>query len=124
LRSVWAAGKDRGFVIGTPSKSGGDKSIGTLVNELYSLIIAYFKQETVVPIKSLGRYLAYGIAGAMAMALGGGLLSLAAVRLVQAETGHHLRGSLTWTTYVGGFIVAGVGAGWAASRIGKVGTRK
>ena len=33
---------------------GGNKPIPTLANELTGLIIAYVKQETVVPIKSLG----------------------------------------------------------------------
>jgi hypothetical protein len=83
------------------------------------LVIAYVKQETIVPIKSLGRFVLYGVAGASLLGAGGGLLTLAAVRAVQAETGSHLRGSLTWVPYVGGILVAGLGAGWAVSRIGK-----
>jgi hypothetical protein len=111
-------------VIGSESKDSGGKSIGTLVNELAGLIITYVKQETVVPIKSLGRFVAFGIAGALLLAIGGGLLTLAAVRAVQSETGHHLRGNLTWVPYVGGFLLAGIGAGWAVTRIGKGGAQK
>lgn len=111
-------------MIGSESKDSGGKSIGTLVNELAGLIITYVKQETVVPIKALGRFVAFGIAGALLLAIGGGLLTLAAVRAVQAETGNHLRGNLTWVPYVGGFLLAGIGAGWAVTRIGKGGAHK
>jgi hypothetical protein len=107
----------------TEARRGGGKSVGTLVNELAGLIIAYVKQETVVPIKSLGRFVAFGVAGAVLLALGGGLLTLAAVRAVQAETGGHLRGNLTWVPYVGGILLTAIGAGWAVTRIGKSANR-
>jgi hypothetical protein len=111
-------------VIESESKDTGGKSIGTLINELAGLVITYVKQETVVPIKALGRFVAFGVAGALLLAIGGGLLTLAAVRAVQAETGNHLRGNLTWVPYVGGFLLAGIGAGWAVTRIGKGGAHK
>ena len=104
---------------GQETEKGGGKAVGTLANELAGLLIAYVKQETVVPIKALGRFVAFGVAGAVLLAIGGAALTLATVRAVQAETGTHLRGNLTWVPYVGGILLAGVGAGWAASRIGK-----
>ena len=55
--------------------------------------------------------MAFGVVGALLLGIGGGLLALAAVRAVQAETGQHLHGSLTWVPYFGGILVAGVGAG-------------
>jgi hypothetical protein len=118
LHSAWAGDNNRGDVA-PDSKKGGEKSLGTLASELVALVIAYVKQETIVPIKSLGRFVLYGVAGASLLGIGGGLLTLAAVRAVQAETGNHLRGNLTWVPYVGGILVAGLGAGWAVSRIGK-----
>ncbi len=93
------------------------RSFGTLVDEFVSLTVAYFKQETLDPIKLLGRFIALGIAGALLLALGGGFLALAAIRAIQAEGGRHLSGSLTFIPYFGGFIVAGVGTGWAVLRI-------
>jgi hypothetical protein len=93
------------------------KPVGTLVSELAGMVVAYFRQETVDPFKSLGRYLILGFAGALLLALGFGLLALTAVRLVQAETGRHLRGDLTWVPYTGGFLVAAVGSGWALLHI-------
>jgi hypothetical protein len=116
-------GKDRAFVIGPESRNGSSKPVGTLLNEFVSLVVEYAKEQTVDPIRSLGRYLLFGLAGALLMAIGGGLAALAALRLIQAETGNHLRGSLTWAPYTGGFIVAGVGAAWAALRIRRVTSR-
>lgn len=95
------------------------RSFGNLVDEFVSLVVAYFRQETLDPIKSLGRYILFGIVGALLLSLGGGLLALAGIRAIQAETGHHLFGSLTWIPYFGGFFVAGLGAGWALLRITK-----
>ena len=106
-------------MIGSGPAKGGDKSFGTLANELTGLVIAYVKQETLEPIKSLGRFVAFGVAGALLLASGGVLLTLAAVRAVQAETGNHLHGNLTWVPYGAGILLAGIGAGWAVSRIGK-----
>jgi hypothetical protein len=103
------------------AKTDGDKPIGSLASELVAMVIAYVKQETVDPIKSLGRFVAAGVAGAILIAVGGGLLTLAAVRAAQAETGRHLTGNLTWVPYGAGILVAGMGAAWAATRIGKGG---
>jgi hypothetical protein len=111
-------------MIGSEGQRGGDKPFGTLINELVDLVVAYFRQETIDPLRSLLRYVAFGVIGALLLAVGGGLAALAALRAVQAETGRHLFGHWTWAPYVGGFIVAGVGAAWAASRIGKGMARK
>jgi hypothetical protein len=94
-----------------------DKGLGTHFNELLGLVVAYAKQETVAPIKNLGRYIAWGVAGAVLLATGGAMLTLTAVRVVQSETGNHLRGNLTWVPYLGGAVLAGAAALWAATRI-------
>lgn len=95
------------------------KPMGTLVNELTGMIIAYAKQETVEPLKNLGRFVAFGVAGALLLAIGGVTLTVAVVRVLQVETVPHLRGDLSWVPYAGGVLVAAFGAGWAASRIVK-----
>lgn len=94
-----------------------DKGLGTHLNELLGLVIAYAKQETVVPLKNLGRYVAWGAAGAILFAVGGALLTLTGVRVVQAETGRHLHGNWNWVPYCGGLLVAVTGAGWAGLHI-------
>lgn len=93
------------------------KGVGTDVNELLGLIVAYAKQETIAPLKGLIRFVAWGTAGALLLVIGWGLLVLTAVRAVQTETGRHLHGHLTWVPYFGGALVALVGIAWAAARI-------
>ena len=56
-----------------------------VVRELWELIVAYFKQETVVPLKQLGRYIAFGLLGALL--LGFGVVLLAIVGLARPPGG-------------------------------------
>jgi hypothetical protein len=104
---------------GPRDRRGGDKPIGVLMNELVEMIVAYVKQETITPIRSLGRYIAFGVAGGLLIAMGGGLLILAAVRAAQVEAGSHLKGDLSWVPYVGGILLGAFGVGWAVSRMVK-----
>ncbi|MGH1502869.1 MAG: phage holin family protein [Acidimicrobiales bacterium] len=53
--------------------------------ELQKMLVDYAKQETVEPLKTLGKYLGLGIAGAVCMFLGFFFLVLGVLRLVQAE---------------------------------------
>jgi hypothetical protein len=96
-----------------------DRSVKVLVTELKDLLVAYAKQETLGPLKGLVRWVLWGIIGAIFLALGTVLLTLAVVRLLQAETGTHLTGNLSWVPYIGGLIFALAVIGTAASRIGK-----
>jgi Lon protease-like protein len=99
---------------GGRAAAGGSKGLASHLNELVSLVIAYARQETVDPLKHLGRYVMWGVMGAVLLAAGWGLLALTAVRLIQAETGDHLHGDLTWVPYLGGIFVAAAVAAWAA----------
>ncbi|MDA8117371.1 MAG: phage holin family protein [Actinomycetota bacterium] len=76
-------------------------------DELRSTVIAYVKQETLGPAKALGRYLAFGVAGAITILLGVSLLLLALLRLLQTETGTAMTGNLSWIPYL---LVAVAGA--------------
>lgn len=98
---------------------GDDKGIGEHLNELLGLVVAYAKQETIAPLKNLGRYVAWGVAGAILFAVGGAMATLTAVRVVQNETGAHLHGNLTWVPYLGGVAVAAIGVLWALTRMVK-----
>jgi hypothetical protein len=94
-----------------------DKSVPQVVNELWSLTRDYARQETVDPLKGIGRYLAYGFAGAVLTSIGVILLLLSLLRALQTETGSALTGNLSWIPYV---IVLAVGTALivlAASRI-------
>ncbi len=102
-------------------RAGGDedKSVRELVPELVSLVVRYAKQETVDPIKALGRYVLWGVAGAVLLAVGVVLIAIAAIRVLQTELGADLSGSLTWVPYTGGLLLAVVVAALALTRIVK-----
>src|SRR5213076_316862 len=71
-----------------------------LVSELWDLIVAYFKQETVVPLKQLGRWITFGILGALLLGVGVLLLAMAGLRALQEETGTTFTGDLSWIPYM------------------------
>jgi len=98
---------------GKPDEGG----LGTHFNQLLALVIAYAKQETILPFRNLWRYVAWGVLGIFLFSTGAVLATVTAVRLIQAETGKHLHGDLTWVPYVGGMVIASLGAFWAALRI-------
>ncbi|KAG1647979.1 tRNA-5-methyluridine(54) 2-sulfurtransferase [Nymphon striatum] len=59
-----------------------EESDGTF-NELKSMVTDYAKQETVDPLKNLGKWAGLGVAGAVMMMIGGLLLGLGVLRLFQ-----------------------------------------
>lgn len=114
-----------------PAGAGGtrqqDKGLGDNVSDIWELVRAYAKQETIDPLKSIGRFLAWGIPGAVLTSLGLLFGALALLRALQAETGAHLTGSWTWVPYLATFVVAILLAAlfaWAVTRpFRKDGTR-
>ncbi len=81
--------------------------------DLLHLVIDYAKQETLDPIKGLGRFLLWGMAGAVVGSLGLVLLLLGGLRLLQTETGSTFQGRLTWVPYLLVVIVSAAIAGGA-----------
>jgi len=77
------------------------------ISSLKDLLIAYAKQETIDPLRSLGRYLGFGLGGAVLVAIGIIMLSLAGLRALQSETGSTFTGSLTWVPYL--IVIAALG---------------
>lgn len=79
------------------------------------LTIDYVKQETLEPLKGLGRFLAAGIGGSFALCIGVVFLLVGVLRLLQTETGSTFTGHLSWIPYL---IVVGISfaliglAGW------------
>jgi hypothetical protein len=94
-------------------------SVKDTVVDLKDLVLAYAKQETVDPLKALGRFVAFGVVGAILLAVGTVLGSLAIVRAIQTETAPHLTGNLSWVPYVGGILFGLIVAVAAITRIGK-----
>ena len=76
------------------------KSIPQVASELWELSVAYAKQETVDPLKGLGRFLGFGIGGAILFGLGSVLLVLAGLRALQTETDTTFTGSWSFVPYL------------------------
>jgi ABC-type Fe3+ transport system permease subunit len=68
--------------------------------ELVDLVVTYTKQETLDPLKRLGKTVAFGVAGAMLVAIGGVFLALSALRALQTQTDFFEEHNLTWAPYV------------------------
>jgi cytochrome c biogenesis protein CcdA len=86
-----------------------DTAGGSTVTELKDLLVAYAQQETVDPVKALGRYLGFGIAGSALLSLAGIFVSLGLLRLLQTETGATFTGNLSWAPYL--LVLAAVAVG-------------
>lgn len=65
------------------SKQPEPKGAATQIAELKDLVVGYAKQETVDPLKTLGRYLGFGFAGSVLIGTGLFLLLLALLRGLQ-----------------------------------------
>lgn len=108
------------------------KGTAAHVSELKDLVVTYAKQETVDPLKTLGRYLGFGFAGSLFLGLGVFLLLLALLRGLQqidvfvdpmAPEG----GTWSWAPYlittVVGALIAGLFLMKLMSTMNKRGTR-
>jgi hypothetical protein len=69
------------------------------IAELWDLVLAYFKQETAVPLKQLGRAVGLGIAGSLLLGFGVICLTVGGLRLLQEETGETFTGDWSWAPY-------------------------
>ena len=90
-----------------------NKSLPGEAQDLFQLVVGYAKQETLDPVKNLGRFIGYGMAGALLGSLGAVLLLLGALRLLQTETGDTFDGNWTFVPYVVVLAVSGAIAGGA-----------
>jgi hypothetical protein len=77
-----------------------------LVLELRDMVVTYVKQETLVPLRQLGRYIAFGVAGSCLLGLGAVLLSVGALRVLQTETGDTFAGDWSWVPYLIVFVAS------------------
>lgn len=95
-----------------------DKGLPTLATELWEMVVAYLKQETLEPLKGLGRFVGIGLAGAVLLGIGLLFLAVGGLRVLQVETAPHWSGHWSWLPYFLTLIAAGAVAGLVASRIG------
>ena len=71
---------------------------GETFDDLVSLFRRYVRQETVEPLRSLGRYLLFGTAGSLLVGAGTVLLALGALRGLQVWGA--LDGRWSWVPYL------------------------
>jgi hypothetical protein len=95
------------------------KSVPEVASDLWNLTRDYARQETVDPLKGVGRYLGYAGAGALLGAIGVILLMLSLLRALQTETGTTFHGNWSWAPYMIVLVVAGAVAAYAFSRISR-----
>jgi hypothetical protein len=83
-----------------PEAKGKASETKTELTELVGLIKAYALQETVGPLKRIGRTLAFGAAAAFMFGIAAVLSLVAVLRVLQSETGHVFAGEWSWAPYL------------------------
>ncbi len=95
-----------------------ETSLPAQAAQLWDLVRGYAKQETIEPIKGLGRFLAFGLLGSFLLSVGTLMLVLAGLRALQTETGTVFAGNSSWAPYFIVFVVALALGGLTLTRIG------
>ncbi len=90
------------------------------IRELRALVVSYAQQETIEPLKGLGRYAGYGLGGAVLSGLGAVFIAIGLLRLIQDEGGVHFTGNWSWVPYAGVMVLSVVAAALAWT----IGTRR
>jgi hypothetical protein len=94
-------------------------SVSKPASDVVQLVIDYAKQETLGPLKGVGRFVGFGLIGAFFLSGGTMLLLLALLRGLQTETGSTFEGDWSWAPYLVTGGAATIVAGLAAWRITK-----
>jgi hypothetical protein len=94
-----------------------EKSIPQVLTELWEMLVSYAKQETVEPLKGLGRFVAFGLGAAVVGGIGIILLTLAGLRALQTHNDDHLTGNWNWVPYLAALVLLGVLIAMAVRRI-------
>jgi hypothetical protein len=87
-----------------------------LVTELRDLVVQYFREQTLVPLQKLGRYIGFGVLGSLLLGFGVVFVGMAGLRALQDETGDTFSGDWSWVPYLIMFVALLFGAGlvWVA----------
>jgi hypothetical protein len=98
-----------------PSKGGGNA-----VGEVIDLVKGYARQETLGPLRNAGRWIGFGVAGAFFLGLGGSLVLLGLLRLLQGtRTDPMFGGRLTFLPYLITLVACAAGVGLAVLGVRK-----
>jgi hypothetical protein len=95
------------------------------IGQVVQLVKDYARQETLGPLKGAGRWIGFGIAGALLIGLATAFLVLGVLRMVQAEFAPTFSGRwMSLLPYVIALVFSLLVAATAASRIGKKSLQK
>ena len=72
------------------------RGLPALVRDLWQMVVSYLKQETVGPIRNLGRFVGFGLAGSAVLSVGLVLVVLGLLRILQTELGIAFDGTWSW----------------------------
>jgi len=95
------------------------KPLSDTVQDLWDLLVSYTRQETIEPLRNVGRFIAYGVGGMLIMTLGAIFLTMSALRALQTQTGSVFDGNWSWVPYLIVAVVLGGLAAIAVRRIGR-----
>lgn len=92
-------------------------------DELKALLVRYVKEETVQPLKDLGRFIAWGALGSLFVGFGSVILLVGALRYLQWQF-KVLDGSLSWLPYLIVAVLALLVMGLTAWRVVSGGAKR
>src|SRR6476646_5653862 len=89
-----------------------------LVTELRDLVVRYVREQTLIPLQKLGRYIGFGVLGSLLLGFGVVFLGMSGLRALQDETGDTFSGDWSWVPYLIMFVVLLFGAAvvWVVGR--------
>jgi hypothetical protein len=84
----------------TPARGRRPPPLPQLITELRDLVVTYVKQQTLVPVKQLGRYVGFGLLGSLLLGFGVVFLAVSGLRALQTETNGTFADDWSWVPYV------------------------
>lgn len=82
-----------------------DQGMGESVADIWQLVRDYAKQETIDPLRSIGRFLGFGILGALLLSAGIFFGALALLRGLQSRDDTFLNGTWDFVPYLAAFVL-------------------
>ncbi len=78
----------------------------TSIPELIDVVKAYAIQETIDPLRGVGRWIGFGVGGALCLGFGLVMVLIGILRLLQEEWHRSSSGSLSWLSYLIALLIA------------------
>ena len=91
------------------------------VNDVFDLVKRYAMQETIGPLKNIGRWIGVGLGGALCLGIGMLILLVGLLRFLQTQTGDVFDGNWSFVPYVIVLLVTVILMAIVFSRIQKHG---